>query len=79
MSTSKLDRSPELESQDTDEPDVVNHYVPRSMILLSIVTGQAVTALCGETYVVESQGGGKVESGEVVCWDCDFLYMQLSD
>jgi hypothetical protein len=53
----------------------LNHYAPKAAITASIVTGESVTALCGETFVAEAQGGGSTSADELqICAMCALIY-----
>lgn len=71
-----IETSPSVIDTEDDFP-IVNHYVPKWEITESIVTGCKVTALCGERYVVNSQGNGEVSAsgrGSVICPLCGTIY-----
>lgn len=57
------------------EPDDLNHYVNKSAITESIVTGIPVKALCGVRFVIESHGDGETSiQGAAVCPLCGIVY-----
>ncbi|MBN6192074.1 DUF3039 domain-containing protein [Aneurinibacillus sp. BA2021] len=55
--------------------EVVNHWVRKSAILAGVVTGEAARALCGQSFVPSSQGGGSAaDTTASVCPLCESVY-----
>lgn len=63
----------------------LNHYASKTAITKSIVLGTHVRALCGETFVVESQGTHAIPGHEVAsvdlptCPACEMIHGALRD
>lgn len=55
--------------------DVVNHWVPKSAILAGVVNGEPALALCGQSFVPSSQGGGSAaDVAASLCPLCESVY-----
>lgn len=67
-------------SREVDDPDeYLNHWIKKSDITLSIVTGVKVPALCGRQCQVRGHGDGRTEKrGSSTCSACDMLYELLA-
>ncbi|MFO8075453.1 MAG: DUF3039 domain-containing protein [Actinomycetota bacterium] len=51
MSSVDIEQRPRVAEPDDGDHERFSHYVPRSSIVESAVTGKAVTALCGKRWV----------------------------
>jgi hypothetical protein len=69
--STQTDLRPDLSHGDTD--DIVFHYVDKSKIVESAVTGDLVTALCGEIFPVTRVP----KPGSPVCARCKELMDML--
>ncbi len=67
------DVAPQLSHGDTE--DVVFHYVDKTKIVESAVTGNLVQALCGAVFPVTRVP----KPGSPVCPKCQEIYEQLDD
>ncbi|WP_261165763.1 DUF3039 domain-containing protein [Microbacterium sp. Marseille-Q6965] len=65
--------------------EAFNHYVSKRAITRSIVLGVPARALCGDVWVVESQGERAIPGSEtasrdlLTCPACELFYSALTD
>ena len=70
MSETEVVERPSPSTSDTDDGDDVFHYVRKSQIVESAVTGTMVEALCGEVFPVTKTP----KPGSPVCPACKEIY-----
>lgn len=75
QTTTKTIERPDIREETTTGDDTPKffHYVKKSQMTESAVTGKMVVALCGETFPVTKQA----KPGSPVCPDCERIYKGL--
>ena len=74
MSETDVLEKPSTSEADTDDNDDVFHYVDKSKIVESAVTGSMVRAICGAVFPVTKAP----KPGSPVCPECQEIYDNLS-
>ena len=74
MTESDVLEKPSTSDADTDDGDDVFHYVDKSKIVESAVTGTMVRAICGAVFPVTKAP----KPGSPVCPACQEIYDSLS-
>lgn len=72
ISTETLTK-PETDDDTGDSDDDVFHYVRKDLIIKSVVDGDHVVALCGETFPVTKEA----RPGSPVCQECKRIFERM--